>query len=122
MACSQVHMALVQSGARGSCAVRYTLLSCSQVHMALMQSGTRCSRAVRCTWLLCSQVHTALTPFGSVEQVDCFFQAPVCGGAFTLTFHINSDCAGTLRLLSKDIREEVVICELLPATRLSLTG
>ena len=90
--------------------------------MALVQSGARGSRAVECTWLSCSQVHAALTPFVSVEQVDCFFQAPVCGGAFILTFHINSDCAGTLRLLSKDIREEAVTCELMPAAQLSLTG
>ena len=35
----------------------------------------------------------ALTPFGSVEQAGRFFRAPVCGGAFTLTFHfrVNSD-------------------------------
>ena len=28
----------------------------------------------------------ALTPFGSAEQAGRFFGAPVCGGAFTLTF------------------------------------
>ena len=40
------------------------------------------------------------TPFWLVEQVDCFFQTPVCSGVFSLTFrsHINSDL-----FLSKDV-------------------
>ena len=35
----------MQAGTRGSRAVGYTWLSCSQVHVALVQSGARCSRA-----------------------------------------------------------------------------
>ena len=60
---------------------------------------------------------TALTPFGSVEQSGFFLLAPVCGGAFTLTFHlhISSDCVGAQRWLSSDIREGEETCELLPA-------
>jgi len=57
----------------------------------------------------------AFTPFGSVGQAGRFFRAPVCGGAFTLTFRfwVNSDRVGAQSWLSKDVGE-VVSCELLP--------
>ena len=49
------------------------------------------------------------------------FLALVCGGAFTLIvcLHINSDCVGARSLLSKDVGEEAMTCELLPAAWLS---
>ena len=57
----------------------------------------------------------ALTPFRSAEQAGRFFRAPVCGGAFTLTFHfrVSSDCVEAQSWLSKDIGE-VVSNELWP--------
>ena len=66
----------------------------------------------------------ALTPFRSVqEQAGLFFRAPVCGAAFTLTFHfwVNSDRVEAQSWLSKDFGELAVSCELLPGAWDSLT-
>jgi len=75
---------------------------------------------------LCTNIMWAtFTPFRSVqEQTGCFFRAPVCGGAFTLTFHfrVNSDRVGAQSWLSKDFGELAVSCELLPGAWDSLTG
>ena len=57
---------------------------------------------------------------GAVEQVGWFFLAPVCGWAFTLTFHFCQLC-GAWSLLIKDIGEETMTCELLPAVWVLLT-
>ena len=89
--------------------------------------GQEASCAQKCTYYslqmpLCSNTCKLLCSlsFESVKQVASFFLAPVCGGGFTLTFHIHidSDCVGAQSLLSKDIGEGAVI--LLPATRLLL--
>jgi len=70
-------------------------------------SATMCARA-NIMW-------ATLTPFGSAEQAGRFFRAPVCGGAFTLTFRfrINSEHVGARSWLSKDVGE-AVSCELQP--------
>ena len=43
-------------------------------------------------------------------------QESISGGAFTLTFCLHINSKGAQRLLSKDVGEETVACELLPAT------
>ena len=66
---------------------------------------------------------TALPTFRAVEQVGHFFLAPVCvcGWAFSLTFHFCQLC-GAWSLLIKDIGEEMMTCELLPAIWVLLMG
>ena len=104
---------------------------CSKIYLlcyaALFQKSTFYALRMR---LLCSNyasqestrlctniMWAAFTCFRSVEQAGHFFGAPVCGGAFTLTFHfhVNSDCVGARSWLSKDVGE-AVSCELLPGT------
>ena len=46
----------------------------------------------------------------------------ITGDTLTFRFCINSDCVGVRSLLSKDVEEETVTCELLPVAWLLLTG
>ena len=78
------------------------------------------------TMLCCTASKITLQCQCSMFCSNCVYQESITRSAFTLTLsfclNINSNCVGAWGLLGKDVGEETVACELLPATWLSLMG
>ena len=114
------HLQLIRKAGGGLCSKIYLLCYAAllqkstfyALQMPLVCSNSAQQESVR----LCTNniMWAALTPFGSAEQAGRFFRAPVCGGAFTLTFHFRVISKRVERSwLNKDVGE-AVSCELLP--------
>ena len=58
----------------------------------------------------CAQRHT----YGGLQMLKLSYAESITGSAFTLTF-VNSECIEAQSLLSKDVGEKKVTCELLSA-------
>ena len=87
-------------------------------YAALLHKSTYYAQTLANSLVLCANL-----PPSAVKQVLRFSSTSIWR-AYTLTFnfHITSNCLGAQSLLNKDIWEETVTCELLPAIQLSSTG